>query len=100
MSDLVCRNVRLAGRRTSIKLEAHMWDALYEICDRTGKSVHQVCTEIHAEGGSASFTSRVRVHILSYFRSAERRARAVGMVHGTPPVDDAVGVRLAERASR
>ncbi len=75
MSDLVCRNVRIAGRRTSIKLEEHMWDALFEICERRGQTVHKVCTEIYDSGEHSNFTSRVRVYILSYFRGAERQAR-------------------------
>lgn len=72
MSDLICRNVRISGRRTSIKLEAHMWEALEEICRLSDRSVHQLCTEIAARGGSSNFTSRVRVFILGYFRARAR----------------------------
>ncbi|MBM3490750.1 MAG: ribbon-helix-helix domain-containing protein [Alphaproteobacteria bacterium] len=39
----ILRNVRIAGRRTSIKLEAAMWEALFELCARTGLSLDQVC---------------------------------------------------------
>ncbi len=94
VSDLVCRNIRIAGRRTSIKLEEHMWDALAEICQRTGKTVHQVCTEIHDNGEHSNFTSRVRVFILGYFRGAERRARNQGARSRKPSRDasDASGL--------
>ena len=67
-SDPILRNVRIGGRRTSIKLEASMWEALHEICERTGKSVDELCTEVHGQPGSSNFTSRLRVFILSYFR--------------------------------
>ncbi len=67
-SDMVLRNIRIDGRRTSIKLEASMWDALFEICERSGKSVDELCTEVYNQPGHSNFTSRIRVYILCYFR--------------------------------
>ncbi len=75
MSSLVCRNIRINGRRTSIKLESSMWHALEDICRRTDSSLHDVCSTVERETAAGTFTSRMRVFILDYFRDAERRAR-------------------------
>ena len=81
------RNIRIGDRRTSIKLEPEMWDALAEICDRTEKDLNQICTEVHGASnantasnsnepdeppGSANFTSELRVFILDFYRARAR----------------------------
>ena len=45
-STLVTRNVRIGGRRTSLRLEPALWDALDEVCQREGLTRHQLCTRI------------------------------------------------------
>ena len=76
MSELICRNVRVDGRRTSIKLEAGMWEALHEICERLGRNLNEVCTEVHRRGGASSFTSSMRLFILEFYRESGRRRNA------------------------
>ncbi len=75
------RNVRIGRRRTSIKLEPEMWDALIEICVRTKKNINQICTEVynasygedtHDVSAGANFTSELRVFILGYYRAIAR----------------------------
>ncbi|MGF1593284.1 MAG: ribbon-helix-helix domain-containing protein [Kiloniellaceae bacterium] len=70
MSTLISRNITLADRRTSIRLEPEMWDALNEICMRLGRSIHDVCTEIDRGRHQSGLTAGVRVFILNYFREA------------------------------
>lgn len=70
MSTLISRNISLAGRRTSIRLEPEMWDALNEICRREGRSLHEICTEIDRQRRSSALTAGVRVYIMNYFRKA------------------------------
>ena len=67
---MISHNVRINGRRTSIRLEPAMWDALQEICAAEKKSIHEISTEVAAEIPSGGFTSALRVYILNYFRSA------------------------------
>ncbi|MBC8239333.1 MAG: ribbon-helix-helix domain-containing protein [Alphaproteobacteria bacterium] len=73
------RNIRIGNRRTSIKLEPEMWDALAEICARTEKNLNEICTEVHTASGvndpddipgGANFTSELRVFILDFYRAA------------------------------
>jgi predicted DNA-binding ribbon-helix-helix protein len=79
LSTLISRNISLADRRTSIRLEPEMWDAMHEICAREGRSVHEICTEIDRLRNQSGLTAGVRVYILTYFREAateEGHARA------------------------
>ena len=39
MSTLISRNVRMDGRRTSVRFEPDMWEALRDICSREGMSI-------------------------------------------------------------
>ena len=70
MTTLISRNITLADRRTSIRLEPEMWDALNEICAREGRSLHDICSQIDRERSQSGLTAAVRVFILNYFREA------------------------------
>jgi|SRR5579883_2915053 predicted DNA-binding ribbon-helix-helix protein len=69
-STLVNRNVTVAGRRTSIRLEPAMWEALQQICLREGKTIHDLVTEIDHARVESSLTAAIRVYLLRYFRAA------------------------------
>lgn len=70
MSTLVSRNITVDGRRTSIRLEPTMWEALQEISDREGISIHQFCTQVDQHRHESSLTAAIRVAILMYYRRA------------------------------
>lgn len=72
-SSLISRNVTVGGRRTSIRLESDMWDALREIGQRETMSAHQLCTLVKERRRESSLTAAVRVFIMSYFRTAAGR---------------------------
>jgi predicted DNA-binding ribbon-helix-helix protein len=69
VSQLIRRNVRIENRRTSVKMEREMWDALAEICERTQRSIHDVCEEVRRNGEGGNFTSLLRVYILTWYRN-------------------------------
>lgn len=69
-STLINRNVTIRGRRTSLRLEPAMWDALYEIAEREGLTIHELCTQIQSRRQESTLTAAIRVHILIYFREA------------------------------
>lgn len=85
-STLQIRNVRVKGRRTSLRLETAMWEALEDIAEREGTTMADLLTEIAAGQNESSFTASVRVFALCYFRGLaavgaqadqqRRRARA------------------------
>ena len=82
MSTLISRNVTLADRRTSIRLEPEMWDALGEICQRESSTIHEVCARIDLERTQSGLTAGVRVFILNYFRGAATEEGHARMAHG------------------
>ena len=70
VSPLVTRNVNLGNRRTSVRLEPDLWEALLEIASREQRSVHEICTDIDRTRGGTRLTSAMRIYIVNYFRSA------------------------------
>jgi predicted DNA-binding ribbon-helix-helix protein len=67
---LISRNVTIAGRRTSLRLEKEMWEALADIASREGMTIHELCTLIEGVRGRSSRTSAVRAFVVAYLRLA------------------------------
>lgn len=80
-SSLISRNIRVDGRRTSVRLEASMWDALKEICQRQNLSVHAFCERVERDRGPLSLTAAIRVAIVSHYR---RRATVAEAARAAP----------------
>src|SRR3979411_1936420 len=72
-SSLVIRNIVVAGRRTSVRLEPVMWEALLEITRQQETNVNQLVTEIDRQRNSSSLTAAIRVYIVDFYRSAAIR---------------------------
>jgi predicted DNA-binding ribbon-helix-helix protein len=81
-STLVSRNVRIAGRRTSVRLEREMWDALTDISKRENIGFNPLCTYVAATRREGGFTSNLRVFIMNYFRDPAH-AEALRSAHTT-----------------
>lgn len=81
-STLVNRNVFIHGKRTSLRLEPAMWDALAEISKREGKSLHEVCSSVASRRRSSSLTAAIRVFIMTYFRAAATEEGHANIGHG------------------
>lgn len=57
-SDLISRNLSIAGRRTSVRLEPEMWAALADIAAREGQKIHKVASRVQAhKRAQATLTS-------------------------------------------
>src|SRR5712671_6387300 len=72
-SSLVIRNIVVAGRRTSVRLEPVMWEALLEITRQQETNVNQLVTEIDRQRNSSSLTAAIRVYIVDFYRAAAIR---------------------------
>lgn len=92
-STLINRNVTIKGRRTSLRLEAMMWDALQEIAIREQNSLHQLCERIDNTRSESSLTAGVRVFILGYFRNAATEVGHAGVGHGRLKASESSGAR-------
>jgi predicted DNA-binding ribbon-helix-helix protein len=73
-SSLSLHNVIVNGRRTSVRLEASMWDGLQDIARRRGMSVNDLVTEIERNRDTPGLTAAIRVYIVDFYR------RALGMI--------------------
>ncbi len=82
VSTLVNRNVTIGRRRTSLRLEPAMWDALEEICRREEMSQHELCAMIDERRRTSSLTAAIRVFIVTYFRAAATEAGHASIGHG------------------
>lgn len=70
-ANLVGHNLRVAGHRTSIRLEPTMWAAFMEIAEREGRSIHVLATDIaRLKPAETSLTAAIRVFISAYFQQA------------------------------
>jgi len=78
-SSLVIRNIVVAGRRTSVRLEPVMWEALLEITRQQETNVNQLVTEIDRQRNSSSLTAAIRVYIVDFYRSASHAGRAADL---------------------
>lgn len=66
--DLENRNITIAERRTSIRLEPVFWEALNEIALREQRTIHAVVTAVAArKGPDVSLTSAVRTFVAAYY---------------------------------
>lgn len=70
MSTLINRNVTLNGRRTSLRLEPDMWEALQEVCEREDCDFSQLFSMIEEKRRDSSLTAAIRAFLLIYFRNA------------------------------
>jgi predicted DNA-binding ribbon-helix-helix protein len=75
MGSLVIRNFRHGNKRSSLKLEAELWDALHEIVGELKLSENKVLSALadyketnNYEHGDGTFTSLVRVFIVNAIR--------------------------------
>lgn len=70
-SSLISRNVTVSGRRTSVRLEQEMWNALRDIARREKCTIHDICSLVDLRRSvSTSLTAAIRVFLMLYYRAA------------------------------
>jgi predicted DNA-binding ribbon-helix-helix protein len=72
-TSLVCRNVVVSDRRTSIRMEQVMWDCMSDICRQENHSLNDLITEIDGGRSDPNLTGAIRVYIIAYFRNVASR---------------------------
>ena len=80
-SSLSLHNIVVDGRRTSVRLEASMWDGLRDIAHRRGMTLNDLVTEIEHNRGTPGLTAAIRVYIVDFYRNALGMA---GRAEGVP----------------
>ncbi len=70
-STLISRNITVSGRRTSVRLEQEMWNALKDIALREKCTIHDICSLIDMrKNQNTSLTAAIRVFLMLYYRAA------------------------------
>ncbi|MEQ8332161.1 ribbon-helix-helix domain-containing protein [Nisaea sp.] len=67
-SDRIRKNVTIGHRRTSVSLEAQVWNGLSDICKRESIGIDALCTMVADRRQESSMSSALRVFLLTYFR--------------------------------
>ena len=68
-STLVSRNITVNRKRTSVRLEPAMWNALRDISRRERCTIHDLCSLIAIrKKEKTSLTAAIRVFLMLYFR--------------------------------
>ena len=63
---LVMHNVCVAGNRTTVRLEPIIWDALQDIADAHGLSVHDLVTDIDRRRATKNLSAEIRAYVVGY----------------------------------
>ncbi len=66
---MICKNVKIKGHRTSLRLEQVIWDAVDDISRREDLTVHQLLTLIDNRRQGNTRTSAVRSFVVGYLRA-------------------------------
>ncbi|MEM7169661.1 MAG: ribbon-helix-helix domain-containing protein [Pseudomonadota bacterium] len=82
-STLINRNVMLGRKRTSVRLERAMWDALEEICRREQWSLSELCLRVNERRRESTLTAAIRVYTLCYFKIAATEDGHASAGHGS-----------------
>lgn len=83
VSLLMSRNITVDGHRTSIRLEAQMWQALKEVADRECCTIHEICSLISARRKAGlSLTAAIRIFLMLYFKAAATEEGHTKAGHG------------------
>lgn len=97
-SILESRNVTVANKRTSMRLEPQMWESLERIARTEGVTINNLCTQIDLRRGGIGLTSATRVFIISYYRHLVRQHEAERGLPGPGLAPRARGLKGASLA--
>lgn len=84
-SPTAMRNVRVDGRRTSVRLEQGFWLALDEIARREKTSINAICDRAASRRSGLGLTAALRLYALVYFRDATTEEGHIASGHGGLP---------------
>lgn len=71
-SSLISKNIFVHRRRTSVKLEAEIWELFKDIAVREKCTIHDIASLLFIrKKNGTSLTSAIRVFIAVYYKSAE-----------------------------
>lgn len=67
-AKLLTRNVVIDGKRTTIRLESAIWDAVEDLCARENISRHHLCSRVESGRDGLNRAQAIRAVVMNYFR--------------------------------
>lgn len=67
--EMVMRNLRVDGRRTTVRLEPAYWEALDHVCAEEQVSRDRLCDMVFEAAGRRRLTANLRLFLMNYFRA-------------------------------
>ena len=85
--NLITKSVTINGRRTSLRLEPAIWDAVEDIREKEGLTIHELIALIDNIRDEISRTSAVRTFVVTYLHdlATERGRLRKGTVSSIHP---------------
>ena len=65
---LLCKNVIVNGRRTSMRLDKETWASLSDVCKRESINLNKLCSLIDSAKGASGLSAATRLFVLTYYR--------------------------------
>ena len=65
---MILKNVIVNGRRTSMRLEKEVWNALPDSCKEQNISLNTLCSQIEKSKNKRGLSSAMRVYVFIYYR--------------------------------
>jgi|GEM_PF-1252630 len=93
---LAMRSVTINGRRTTMRLEPSMWNALRRIAEEHRMTVNQLCSKIDSSRGEMSMTAAVRSYIVSYLQQMPTAAPQPGEAQPIDAILERLGPAYAK----
>ena len=69
-------SIKIAGKKTSVCLEAEFWDALDEIAETNVITKSKFIRDVARTSRSPNLTSSLRIAILAHFRNRRPRSES------------------------
>ena len=73
-SSLVMHNIVVDGRRTTVRLEPVIWDALQSIARQEEVTLHDLVSDINRRRTASSLSSGIRAYVVIYLSAGLRDA--------------------------
>lgn len=94
---MICRNLKINGRRTSVRMEQSYWEALDDVAKRRGLSMRELATEVDLTRGKGTLTDALRLTALAYFCGLVDQLDRYGMLRAPDERISRLRFRYAKR---
>ena len=86
LSHLVTHVVSVAGRRTSVRLEPVILDALRDIARQRRMTVHSLVSDIDSRRTTPNLSSAIRAYVVTYLSRALREGAGQQGIRASLPI--------------